>query len=122
MSKPHRIRFFGGNWDGVEFEVPVCVERVAVTLADDRVLRYTHKVIEEYEQNTLGIMIEERSETVTPDIFYATHKACPQCKSSHVRVTYVGKVDVVGEDFVDDVNSAECVGCGWKGRVLDLVP
>ena len=50
------------------------------------------------------------------------HKACPKCGSTSTKQTLVGVVEVIGEDYEDSINSAECVQCGWAGMVRDLVP
>lgn len=58
MNKPHHIKFFGGLFDGIELEVPSCVEKVAIQLASGKVLRYEHDQIEDYDSHTMGRMVE----------------------------------------------------------------
>lgn len=50
------------------------------------------------------------------------HKACPKCGSTGTKQTLVGIVEVIGEDYEDNLNTAECTTCGWAGMVRDLVP
>jgi len=46
---------------------------------------------------------------------------CPECGRKVGCQTYIGIVQVQGQPPVkDDVNTAFC-GCGWKGKVSELL-
>lgn len=47
------------------------------------------------------------------------HSLCPSCFSSSVSKTNK-MVKLKGVDYMDDVNSATCDSCGWKGMVKQL--
>ena len=67
MSKPNYVKFCTGIMDGISFEVPAAVEKVVIQLASDRVLRYEHDQIEEFDDRTEGRLVE----TDHPDDFDA---------------------------------------------------
>lgn len=51
------------------------------------------------------------------------HKCCPQCKSSDlIRTEKEQLVAVIGDNYTDNINSASCNICAWKGMVKQLVP
>ena len=54
--------------------------------------------------------------------WYDNHKCCPKCKSKHTIQTLAGPIHIMGQPFEDNVNSAQCFNCDWKGMVKDLVP
>lgn len=47
------------------------------------------------------------------------HVACPKCGNTDLYETLYGVVEVIGEDYEDNVNIAKC-SCGWKGKVSEL--
>ena len=55
------------------------------------------------------------------DKWYNDHKCCPECGSEDLTKSIVAVVEKNGE-FRDDVNTAKCNKCGWKGMVKNLTP
>lgn len=60
--------------------------------------------------------------------YYDLHRACPVCYNTKVRSTQSDVPEQEGEPFEDRVNVVTCwnpstsEGCGWSGRVRELVP
>ena len=57
---------------------------------------------------------------MTREEFNKAHKRCPKCFSKRLRVTLVGIAEIDG-NYEDNVNTAVC-GCGWSGKVNELIP
>lgn len=59
---------------------------------------------------------------VTREEYYANHVLCPKCKTmDNVVASPVYIVTSEGKDFKDNVNTARCESCGWKGMRKDLL-
>lgn len=63
------------------------------------------------------------------EIYYRTHKCCPQCGSRNITLTCVGyPVMMLGYTLKEkveslilkDLNKATCSVCGWSGKFDDL--
>ena len=50
-----------------------------------------------------------------------THKLCPTCKSNSISQTLMEVTEIDGH-YHDDKNTALCKGCGWSGKVAQLLP
>jgi hypothetical protein len=63
---------------------------------------------------------------ITREQFYKEHQACPKCGNTELAQTLAGVIQRDDKDYVDNVNRAMCDtefgGCGWSGKVIDLVP
>ena len=58
---------------------------------------------------------------INPKDFYDKHNKCPDCGNdkglhkSKMSISYDNE-----KDFVDNINTAYCPACRWKGKVKDL--
>jgi hypothetical protein len=52
--------------------------------------------------------------------YYKEHTCCPMCGSSENSQTLVGYVYNGDEPYIDK-NIVECLKCGWKGIIHDLI-
>jgi hypothetical protein len=51
------------------------------------------------------------------------HYCCPKCHSKNYSTTLAGYILIPGkEDEYKDMNSVECISCGWKGIFHSLAP
>jgi hypothetical protein len=59
---------------------------------------------------------------VSREEYYANHVLCPKCKTwEKVRVSPVYIITSEGKDFKDNVNTAICDACNWRGMRKDLL-
>lgn len=68
------------------------------------------------------------------EVWKLAHAVCPKCGNDKLMISLVGPIHIVGNGYRDDINTAECIndpdllaefnftGCGWKGKVNELVP
>ena len=55
--------------------------------------------------------------------YHEKHKRCPICGGEHYSSTLIAYVlDMNNKESYKDKNHIECLGCGYKGIVHDLVP
>lgn len=54
--------------------------------------------------------------------WYLRHTNCPKCGSKNVVLTTKEVITADENNFSDDVNTAVCGHCDWKGMVKNLVP
>lgn len=58
---------------------------------------------------------------ITAEEFDKKHNACPVCGSKSYFITYVGIIQLPGEDYYDDANEFRCEDCGTKGMAYELM-
>jgi Zn ribbon nucleic-acid-binding protein len=59
---------------------------------------------------------------VTRDEFYANHTLCPKCKTGDkMKASNIYIMTSEARDFKDNLNTAWCENCGWRGKRNELL-